>query len=59
MPAPGSPAGGAVGAGGGTTGVKMLLLADQAAGANKARDVGARGPLQTPFRSFRFGTEGP
>ncbi len=50
LPQPGS---------GSRDGVKMLLLANPAAGANKARDVGARGPLQTPFRSFRFGTEGP
>ena len=45
--------------GGTRTGVKMLLLATPAAGANKASDVGARGPLKTPYRSFRFGTEGP
>ncbi len=41
------------------TGVMMLLLATPDAGANKAADVGARGPLKTPYRSFRFGTEGP
>ena len=41
------------------SGVKMLLLATPDAGANKASDVGARGPLKTPYRSFRFGTEGP
>ena len=40
-------------------GVTMLLLATPDAGANKASDVGARGPLKIPYRSFRFGTEGP
>ena len=40
-------------------GVKLLLLANPDAGADKARDVGTRGPLKTPYRSFRFGTEGP
>jgi hypothetical protein len=40
-------------------GVKLLLLATPDGGADKARDVGTRGLLKTPFRSFRFGTEGP
>jgi hypothetical protein len=40
-------------------GVKLLLIANPDAGADKARDVGARGELKTPYRSFRFGTEGP
>jgi hypothetical protein len=40
-------------------GVKLLLLATPEGGADKARDVGTRGLLKTPFRSFRFGTEGP
>jgi hypothetical protein len=40
-------------------GVKMLLLATPDGGADKARDVGTRGELKTPYRSFRFGTEGP
>ena len=40
-------------------GVKLLLLANPDAGADKARDVGTRGLLKTPYRSFRFGTEGP
>jgi len=40
-------------------GVKLLMLANPEAGADKARDVGTRGLLKTPFRSFRFGTEGP
>ena len=38
-------------------GVKMLLLATPAGGAGKATDVGTRGQLKTPYRSFRFGTE--
>ena len=40
-------------------GVKLLLLATPDAGAGKARDVGTRGQLKTPYRSFRFGTESP
>jgi len=40
-------------------GVKMLLLATPAGGAGKATDVGTRGQLKTPYRSFRFGTEAP
>jgi hypothetical protein len=40
-------------------GVKLLLLANPDAGVGKARDVGAHGLLKTPYRSFRFGTEGP
>lgn len=40
-------------------GVKLLLLANPAAGAGKASDVGVRGMLKTPYRSFRFGTESP
>src|SRR4051794_7388300 len=40
-------------------GVKLLMLATPDGGADKARDVGTRGELQTPYRSFRFGTEGP
>lgn len=40
-------------------GVKLLLLANPSAGAGKAGDVGVRGLLKTPYRSFRFGTEAP
>jgi hypothetical protein len=40
-------------------GVKLLLLATPEGGADKARDVGTIGLLKTPYRSFRFGTEGP
>jgi hypothetical protein len=61
LPRPGERSGDEpAGRGSGTrTGVKMLLLATPDAGANTAPDVGARGPLKTPYRSFRFGTEGP
>jgi hypothetical protein len=40
-------------------GVKMLLLATPKGGAGKATDVGTRGQLKTPYRSFRYGTEAP
>jgi hypothetical protein len=40
-------------------GVKLLLLATPEGGAGKATDVGTRGQLKTPYRSFRFGTEAP
>jgi hypothetical protein len=40
-------------------GVRILLLATPASGVARTRDVGAHGPLKTPFRSFRFGTEVP
>jgi hypothetical protein len=40
-------------------GVRILLLATPASGVTRVRDVGAHGLLKTPFRSFRFGTEGP
>jgi hypothetical protein len=40
-------------------GVKLLLLATPEGGAGKATDVGTRGQLKTPYRSFRFGTETP
>jgi len=40
-------------------GVKLVMLATPDGGADKARDVGTRGELKTPYRSFRFGTEGP
>jgi hypothetical protein len=44
---------------GAVDGVKLLLIANPDAGADKARDVGTRGELKIPYRSFRFGTEGP
>jgi len=40
-------------------GARLLMLATPASGAVRPRDVGSRGTLKTPFRSFRFGTEGP
>jgi hypothetical protein len=40
-------------------GVKLLLFATPDGGADKARDVAQRGELKVPYRSFRFGTEGP
>ena len=40
-------------------GVKLLMLANPDAGAGKAQDVGTSGQVKTPYRSFRFGTEGP
>ena len=40
-------------------GVKLVMLATPKGGADKARDVGTIGELKTPYRSFRFGTEGP
>jgi hypothetical protein len=40
-------------------GVKLVMLATPDGGADKARDVGTQGELKTPYRSFRFGTEGP
>jgi hypothetical protein len=40
-------------------GVKLLMIASPDGGAAKARDVGTNGLLKTPYRSFRFGTEGP
>jgi hypothetical protein len=51
-----SPPGETVGA---RDGVKLLLLATPQGGAAKATDVGTRGQLKTPYRSFRFGTENP
>jgi hypothetical protein len=47
------------GAPGALDGVKLVMLATPKGGADKARDVGTRGELKTPYRSFRFGTEGP
>jgi hypothetical protein len=44
---------------GARSGVKLLMLANPDAGVGKAADVGTRGQLKTPYRSFRFGTEGP
>jgi hypothetical protein len=40
-------------------GVRIEMQATPAGGADKADDVAARGVLKTPYRTFRFGTEGP
>jgi hypothetical protein len=40
-------------------GFRIVMLATPKGGADKAGDVAARGVLKTPYRTFRFGTEGP
>jgi len=40
-------------------GFRIVMLATPQGGADKAGDVAARGMLKTPYRTFRFGTEGP
>lgn len=40
-------------------GVRLLLLATPAGGVSKAADVGVRGVVKRPYRTFRFGTERP
>lgn len=40
-------------------GVRLLLLATPAAGVSSAADVGVRGVIKRPYRTFRFGTEPP
>jgi hypothetical protein len=40
-------------------GVVLQMLATPASGVGRATDVGVRGPIKKPFRSFRFGTERP
>ena len=40
-------------------GVRLLLLATPSAGVNRAEEVGVRGVIKQPFRTFRFGTEAP
>jgi hypothetical protein len=40
-------------------GVRIVMLATPAGGADLASQVGTREPLKTTFHSFRFGTEGP
>jgi hypothetical protein len=40
-------------------GFRIVMLATPEGGADKAGDVAARGILKTPYRTFRFGTEGP
>jgi hypothetical protein len=41
------------------TGVRMALRTWRGSGIAKPTDLGARGALKTPYRSFRYGTEGP
>ncbi len=40
-------------------GVRLLLLATPAGGVSNAGEVGVRGVVKRPFRTFRFGTEKP
>lgn len=40
-------------------GVRLVLLATPAGGVSRASDVGVRGVVKRPFRTFRFGTEKP
>jgi hypothetical protein len=41
------------------TGVRMALRTWKGSGVGQARELGARGALKTPYRSFRYGTEAP
>jgi hypothetical protein len=40
-------------------GVRLLLLATPVGGVSNAADVGIRGVVKRPYRTFRFGTERP
>jgi hypothetical protein len=44
---------------GGRDGVRIVMLQTPDGGADVADDVAAHGILKTPYRTFRFGTEGP
>ena len=44
---------------GSRTGVRMALRTWRGSGIAQPTDLGARGALKTPYRSFRYGTEGP
>lgn len=44
---------------GARTGVRMALRTWKGSGVGMARELGARGALKTPYRSFRYGTEAP
>jgi hypothetical protein len=44
---------------GARTGVRMALRTWKGSGIAQPRDLGARGALKTPYRSFRYGTEAP
>lgn len=46
-------------ASGSREGVRLLLLSTPAGGVNDAADVGVRGVIKRPYRTFRFGTERP
>lgn len=43
----------------GVPGVALELVATPASGVGRAVDVGLRGAIKLPYRSFRFGTERP
>lgn len=40
-------------------GVRLLLLATPAGGVSRASEVGVRGVVKRPYRTFRFGTDTP
>jgi hypothetical protein len=40
-------------------GVRLVLLSTHAAGAEQASDIGVVDDLKLPYRTFRYGTEGP
>jgi len=44
---------------GARSGVRMALRTWKGSGVGMARELGARGALKTPYRSFRYGTEAP
>jgi len=44
---------------GAVDGVRIVMLQTPKGGANVAADVAAHGILKTPYRTFRFGTQGP
>ena len=44
---------------GARTGVRMALRTWKGSGVGMARELGARGALKTPYRSFRYGSEAP
>jgi hypothetical protein len=44
---------------GARSGVRLVLLATPSAGVNRAEEVGMRGIVKRPYRTFRFGTEAP
>jgi hypothetical protein len=44
---------------GAVDGVRIVMLQTPNGGANVAADVASHGILKTPYRTFRFGTQGP